>query len=69
MRRSGCKRLHHPHAGPLSLGYETFDVSSEPSQVLVVYVSLPRSIEERALHDLRATLTDPTTPVQPPPTP
>ncbi len=64
VKRSGLKRLHHPRAGSLSLGYETFDVNSEPSQMLVFYVSLPGSFEERALHDLRATLTDPVTPVQ-----
>lgn len=65
VRRTGRKRLHHPLAGPLCLGYETFSVGSAPSQVLIAYVSTPGSREERALHELRAGLTDPVTPVVP----
>jgi len=65
VKRTGRKRLDHPRAGPLSLGYETFAVNSAPGQVLVAYARTPGSREERALQELRASLADPVTPVLP----
>lgn len=66
VKRTGGKRLDHPVAGRLSLGYETFAVKSTPSQVLVVYTTIPGGREERALQELRSTLADPVTPFLPP---
>ncbi|WP_067819575.1 helix-turn-helix transcriptional regulator [Nocardia inohanensis] len=50
----GVKRIQHPIAGALELGYETLALQGDPDQLLVVYTAAPGSAAAEALADLAA---------------
>jgi transcriptional regulator with XRE-family HTH domain len=58
----GVKRLRHPVAGDLDLGYETLALPGEPDQVLVVYTAPPESATAEKLAILSSWTADPTPP-------
>ncbi|MER0245985.1 helix-turn-helix transcriptional regulator [Streptomyces sp. HSW2009] len=43
------KHFHHPDVGPLTLGYQVFDVADAPGQQLVIYQAEPDSPSAQAL--------------------
>ncbi|WP_067712351.1 helix-turn-helix transcriptional regulator [Nocardia yamanashiensis] len=48
----GVKRINHPSAGALELGYETLALPGDPDQLLVVYTAPPGSASALALAEL-----------------
>jgi hypothetical protein len=49
---TGTKRLHHPIAGDLELGYEAMQLPGEPGLSLIVYTAAPGSPSQEALRFL-----------------
>jgi transcriptional regulator with XRE-family HTH domain len=44
-----AKQFHHPSVGPLTLSYQTFEVTAAPGQQLVVYQAEPGTISAQSL--------------------
>jgi transcriptional regulator with XRE-family HTH domain len=47
--RSGAKLLTHPEVGDLEFGYESFELSTDPGLVMLVYTIEPDSPTEQAM--------------------
>ncbi|WP_067571706.1 helix-turn-helix domain-containing protein [Nocardia acidivorans] len=53
----GAKRIRHPEAGLLEMGYESLLLPGDPDQLLVVYTAVPGSATAAALAALAASTT------------
>jgi transcriptional regulator with XRE-family HTH domain len=47
--RSGAKHYHHPLVGDLTLGFEAFDIATDPGQSMTILTVEPGSPSEQAL--------------------
>lgn len=50
----GVKRLHHPHLGPIELGFATFSVRSRPDLTMMVYTPATAEVATRVRNYIEA---------------
>ena len=63
LHRTGAKVYHHPVVGDLTLGFEAFDIATDPGQSMAILTVEAGSASEEALK-LLASWTAPQLPVQ-----